>query len=426
MEVKKHTFLDKMGLPSQLIWGFVGLFLFVLGATIETSWFSSYLSSLGFSSSSVSLIFTAYGIFVMIAAWFTGIGTQVWGVRTMMWLGVIVFFVSSVPLVLIAIPMKSYWLVMGTYMLRGMAYPLFSYSFLVWINYRTDKEILARAASWFWIFFSLGMTIVGPMAASALIPVIGESGLLYTGFIFVGLGAFLALIVNRDKVVLPKSTNSPMKEFVEGITIMFERPRLGISVLVKAINDFGKFGFVIIMPLYLTQFGFSTSEWLTVWGSINIVNIFANYLFGYIGDKIGWRKTVVLFSGTLCGTGTLLLYFAPQVFGHSSIAIFIPLCMYAVGLSAFGPLSALIPNLAPDKKGAAISCLNLGSGLSNFLGPLVVSIFIGPFGNLGAMIAIAVSYYLASILATFLKTPEELESGGNMTEVSKNTEVIAE
>ena len=103
-----------------------------------------------------------------------------------------------------------------------------------------------------------------------------------------------------------------------------------------------------------------------------------------------------------------MLYFAPQVFGHSTIAIFIPLCIYAIGLSAFGPLSALIPNLAPDKKGAAISCLNLGSGLSNFLGPLVVSIFIGPFGNFGAMMAIAVCYFLASVLATFLKTPEEL------------------
>lgn len=412
METKvKDNFLDRIGIPHSLIWGFVGLFLFILGSTLEASWFSSYLSSLGFSSSSVGVVFTAYGVFVMISAWFTGVGTQIFGLKNIMWAGVAIFFASSIPLVLIALPAKSYILTLVLYMVRGMAYPLFAYAFLVWINFKTDKEILGRAVSWYWIFFGLGMTVVAPFLSSLLIPVIGEIKMLLLGFVFVALGAFLALIVNKDTIDLPKSTN-PLKDFTEGITIMFERPRLGISAIVKAINDFGKFGYIIVMPLYLQSFGFSTSEWLSIWGLTNIVNILSGYLFGYISDKIGWRQTVMYFGGTLCGIGTIFAYLNPKIFGHSALALFIPLAIYAVGLSAFGPLSALIPNLAPDKKGAAISVLNFGSGLSNFLAPLVVSIFIGPFGNGGAMAAIAVSYFLASFLTIFLKTPEELEERG--------------
>lgn len=423
---EKENFFDRIGLPSKLIWGFFGLFFFILGAVIENSWFSSYLSGMGFNASSVSLVFTIYGIVVALVSWFTGIGTQVWGIRKLMWLGAALYFIGSIPLILIAIPSKTYFLIILFYAIRALAYPLFAYSFLVWINYRVKKTVLARATSWFWIFFGCGMTIVGPYLSSALIPLTGQKTVLYVGMIFVLIGTFFSLVLNRDRVVLEKSNQSPMKDFSEGILIMFKRPRLGLSVIVKTINDIGKFGYVIIMPLYLSQFGFSTSEWLAVWGSINIVNIFANYLFGYIGDKLGWRKTVAYFAGTLCGIGTFGMYLMPKIFGHNIVLLFISLCLYAIGLSAFGPLSALIPNLAPDKKGAAISALNLGSGMSNFVGPLIVSIFIGPFGPAGALIAIGIFYILGSVLAIFLKTPEELagRSDRKFTDI-KNTTVIS-
>lgn len=414
---QKNTFFHNIGLPKKLLWAFLGLFLFILGAAIEQSWFSSYLSSLGISSTNVSLIFTVYGIAVAIVSWFTGIGTQSWGIRPLMWAGAIIYFIGTIPLIWIALPAKNYILILIFYTLRGFAYPLFAYSFLVWINYSVKKEVLGRASSWFWIFFGLGMTIVGPYVSSALLPVIGKSGILYLGMLFVLLGTLCALVMNRDHVSIPKSENSALKDFSDGFLIMFKRPRLGVSVIVKAINDVGKFGFVIIMPIYLIDYGFSTSEWLAVWGSINVVNIFFNYVFGYIGDKIGWRKTVTYFSGTLCGLGTLGMLLAPRIFGHNIVALFLSLCLYAIGLSAFGPLSALVPNLAPDRKGDAISALNLGSGLSNFVGPLIVSIFIGPFGSEGALIAIAVVYLLASVLAVFLKTPEELKGNKDIKRI---------
>jgi Major Facilitator Superfamily. len=138
-----------------------------------------------------------------------------------------------------------------------------------------------------------------------------------------------------------------------------------------------------------------------------VLNIFAGYFFGWLGDTIGWRKTVVFFSGTLCGTASLAVCYAPVLFGNSEVALFAALAIYAIGLGAFGPLSALIPALLPENKGAAISCLNLGSGLSNFAGPLIVTLCVDPLGVEGTLWVIAVLYFAASVLAIPLKVPQE-------------------
>ncbi|WP_353949044.1 MFS transporter [Sporolactobacillus sp. Y61] len=407
--MKKSSFiLEKMGLPPDLIWGYVGLMFFVLGAGLEQSWFAAYLSSQGLHASQISLLFTVFGISAAVSSWVTGISTQIWGIRNVMWTGLIIYLIASIPFLLIALPSRQYAWILVTYMLRGAAYPLFAYSFLVWVTYRSEKAILGRATSWFWTFFGMGFTIIGPWYSGWMIPQLGYLGVLWTGVGFTLIGAGFSLMVNRDQVKALRS-ESALAEFVDGFLINFQRPRLGIAIIVKTINDLGKFGFVILMPVYLIHYGFSTSEWLMIWGFTNIVSLIFNYIFGYISDKIGWRQTVVWFSGSLCGTATFLIYFVPQWFGHNSGMLFAALSLYAIGIGAFCPLSALIPSLAPDKKGAAVSALNLGSGLSNFAGPLVVSLCIGPFGVKGAMFAIASLYLLASVLTISLKTPEERE-----------------
>jgi hypothetical protein len=87
--------------------------------------------------------------------------------------------------------------------------------------------------------------------------------------------------------------------------------------------------------------------------------------------------------------------------------LFLALALYAVGLGAFGPLSALIPSLLPHNKGAAISCLNLGSGLSNFVGPVIVTLCVAPLGIEGTLWVIAILYFAASLLSVPLTLPEE-------------------
>lgn len=84
------------------------------------------------------------------------------------------------------------------------------------------------------------------------------------------------------------------------------------------------------------------------------------------------------------------------------------MAIYGAGLAGYVPLTALIPMMAPDQKGAGVSVVNLGSGLSNFVGPLLVTLLVGLFGAAGVLYTIAALYFVSSILTTFLKTPDEL------------------
>lgn len=401
----------RLGLPRELCWGFIGVFLFITGATIEQSWLSSMLQQRGFSPFDISLLSSIFGLCVAAISWFSGIGAGVLGLRRLMWVATAVYFIGSVPFIFFALPQNNYPLMVATYALRGVAYPLFAYSFLVWINQCCEIRILGRAVSWFWIAFGVGMTIVGPWYSSLMIAKWGETNTLLSGFIFVLCGAFCALVLNRDRPDWQRG-QALGPALLEGITVLAREPKMRLAVVVKTINDIGKFSLVILMPVYLPRFGFSIAEWLTIWGLVNVINIFSSYLFGWLGDTIGWRNTVVWFSGTLCGVASLAVCYAPVLFGHSELALFLALSIYAIGLGAFGPLSALIPSLLPQNKGAAISCLNLGSGLSNFAGPFIVTLCVGPLGVEGTLWVIAILYFAASLLTIPLRLPDNPQSPG--------------
>ncbi|WP_445663482.1 MFS transporter [Enterobacter soli] len=396
----------RLGLPRELCWGFFGIFLFITGATIEQSWLASLLQHRGFDAVHISLLSSVFGLCVALVSWFSGIGAGVLGLRRLMWAATIIYFIGSIPFIGWALPQGNYPLMVASYALRGVAYPLFAYSFLVWVNQRCEPGILGRAVSWFWIAFGVGMTIVGPWYSGVMLPVIGETATLLSGFVFVVLGAFCALVLNRDRPQWQRDGRLGAA-LAEGLLVLVREPKMRLAVIVKTINDIGKFSLVILMPVYLPRFGFSIAQWLAIWGLVNVVNIFANYFFGWLGDTIGWRKTVVWFSGTLCGLAMLAVCYAPVWFGNSETALIMALVLYAIGLGAFGPLSALIPSLLPQNKGAAISCLNLGSGLSNFVGPLIVTLCVVPLGVEGTLWVIAILYFAASLLSVPLTLPEE-------------------
>lgn len=64
----------------------------------------------------------------------------------------------------------------------------------------------------------------------------------------------------------------------------------------------------------------------------------------------------------------------------------------------------------PDNKGAAMSILNLGAGLSTFLAPAIAGLLFKSLGAGGVLFIYAGFYLLSAILTPFLKTPEELLS----------------
>jgi putative hydrolase of the HAD superfamily len=112
-----------------------------------------------------------------------------------------------------------------------------------------------------------------------------------------------------------------------------------------------------------------------------------------------------------CTITTLLLYYVPVAHrGNFGLAVAVA-ALYGATLAGYVPLTAIMPLLAPENKGAAISMLNLGAGASALLGPAIVAVFIGPLGVEGVMWIFAGLYGISAFLALFLTLPEDVERG---------------
>ena len=86
-----------------------------------------------------------------------------------------------------------------------------------------------------------------------------------------------------------------LREFGRGITILRIRT-LEVAFVVRIINQLSLFGLVVFLPhVYTAYFGFTTSEWLRVWGLMYIITIFTNLFWGIMEIKlVGYAKLPVL------------------------------------------------------------------------------------------------------------------------------------
>jgi MFS family permease len=64
-------------------------------------------------------------------------------------------------------------LVLLSYFLRGFGYPLFAFSFLVWINSVVPSKRNGAAVGWFYVMFTGGLPTFGSLYAVILIPAFG-------------------------------------------------------------------------------------------------------------------------------------------------------------------------------------------------------------------------------------------------------------
>lgn len=399
---------DKLGMPKNLLWGFIGLTLFMVGDGVEQAWISMWLVEKGLTVTESSFLLTAYGVAVTLAAWLSGVLVQTLGPRKVMLWGVVAFFIGSLGFIGFGIPAMSLEIMLPFYAIRGIGYPLFAYSFLIWINYSSPLEKRATAVGWFWFTFSLGLSVIGPFFSSLALPLIGEVPVLWTGVAFVLAGAFMAILVNRDKVPAEEIHPFNLSELLTCITIL-QRPRIAVGLVVKSINGIAQYGLAVFLPLWLLQYGYSKTEWLHMWSAVFVVAIFANLFFGFFGDKFGWRNTIMWVGGVCYAIVLMLVWLVPQVAGHNFWLMAVVLCLCGVTMAGYVPLSALFPLLAPDNKGAAMSVLNLGAGLSAFLAPAIAGMFYQSLGAGGVLAIYAGLYILSAILTPFLKTPEEIE-----------------
>ncbi|MEU6992102.1 MFS transporter [Streptomyces sp. NPDC046465] len=393
----------RLGIPPALSWGYLGLLVFMTGVGIEAGYLSPYLESLGIPASGVAMVFTVYGVTGAVAAWFAGALSDLWGPRRVMWLGLAAFAVTHVFFLTVAIPSKAYPLLLLGYGLRGLAFPLFAYAFLVWIAAVAPQRQMGSAMGWFWSAFSAGLPTLGSLTAGLLIPHIGELGTLWAALGVVVAGGLLPLLLIRERTGsarLAPAGESPLAGLVGSLTILGRDRRVGAGAAVRMLNTASQFGFLVMLPTwFVKEIGLSNGQWLQLLALMFATNIVTNLLFGMVGDKVGWRTTVAWFGGVGCTLSTLVLYYVPSAVGPQYALCVLVAVLYGATLSGYVPLSALMTAIAPTHKGQAMAALNLGAGASTFVGPLVVSLFRGPLG-VGGVVWIFAGFHAVSALLT--------------------------
>lgn len=311
------TFYDKTGLPKSLAWGFIGVLIFMMGDGIEQTWLSRYIASQGLDH---EVLFTVYGISVALSAWFSGVIAETIGVRRTMLLGYLVYLVGMAGFAGIGMMGLNYPVLLVTYAIKGLGYPLFAYTFIVWIAYRVDKNRLSSAQGWFWFVFTGGLNVLGAYYGAYAMERIGVVPTLWSSLVFASVGAMLALWVNKcdDRNLFvgaerPNSGTSKFRELLSGLAIMKREPKVLVGGIVRVINTTSQFAFVVFMPLYLKDYGIGDTQWASIWGSIFLFNILFNLIFGIVGDHIGWGRTIVWFGGVGCAVSVLLFFYAPVI-----------------------------------------------------------------------------------------------------------------
>ncbi|GAB1334011.1 MFS transporter [Streptomyces sp. E-15] len=415
-ETGPRGLLDRAGIPRALAWGFLGVLIFMIGDGVESGFLSPYLLDQGVSKDRVALLFTVYGVTASVSAWFSGALSDLWGPRRVMLLGLGVWTTLQVVFLGLAVPTHHYALLVISYGLRGFGYPLFAYGFLVWVTAVTPRHRLGSAVGWFWFAFTGGLPTLGSLAASFTVPWLGAYRTLWFSLVLVVAGGLVALFLVRE----PRGRNRlappgerPVATLLGSLSILWREPRIGAGAVVRAVNTAAQFGFLVFLPVYFTDtLGFSLTEWLRLLSAMFATNIFFNLLFGLVGDRLGWQRTVAWFGGVGCAVTTLLLYYGASAAGENFPLAVLLVSLFGATLAGYVPLSALMPSLAPEHKGQAMSALNLGAGASTFVGPAVVALFLGPLGVQGVMWVFAALYLASAGLTLFLTLPGRTAASG--------------
>lgn len=323
-----------------------------------------------------------------------------------MFLGFVIWVVFDVGF-LLGLHDKNYALMLVMYGLRGFGYPLFAFSFIVWVTYRSQRSKLASAMGLFWFMFAGGIGFVGSYYPSFTLSIFGYMGTLWSAIAWILIGGVWGLLlVNDPPERTPRASKHAIREFTTGVTILWRQPRVTVGGIVRTINTAAWYGLVVIFPVFFTtSLHFTTSQWLQIWGDQSISNMVFNIIWGIVGDKIGWRNVIKWFGGLGCALTTLLYYYGPVALHHNFWMTVVIACLFGACVSAFVPLSALMPYLAPNERGAAMGVLNLGAGLSNFIGPVLVALFNQIFGLVGVVWAFAILYVISSFLTHFFLQP---------------------
>ena len=406
--------VDRLGIPRHLLWGFVGLLLFMIGDGVESGYIAPYMEAHGAGTASrAALIVSAYGIMVTLGSWLAGALSEVWGPRRVMVIGLIEWAVLEVLFLVVALPGKSYILMMLIYGLRGLGYPFFAYAFLVWVLGASPAHRLGSEVGWFYFAFTGGLPTLGSLLASGTEPVIGQYRTFWVSLAVVILGGLVSLVGLRGARGGGRQAPADVttgRSLVESVSIAFTKPRVGLGCIIRVINTAPQFGLFVFFPtVFAEDLGFGTAGWLRLVSVLGFSNVFANLFFGVLSDRIGWHRTLRWFGCFGCALSVLMFYFLPQYVGGAYWVSVLCAALYGCALAGFTPISVLMSMMVPRQKGSSIAVLNLGAGAATFVGPFIPALFLDLVGAGGVTIIFSALYVVAGLSVSQLKLSDEAQ-----------------
>jgi polyol permease family len=410
------TGIERIGVPRALRWGYLAVLIFMIGDGVESNYLEPYLTGWGFSAHSAGLVISVYGAFVALGSWFSGALSNLWGPRRVMRLGAAIWLVFEILFLAVALPSGNHALVYVCYGLRGVAYPLFAYAFLLWIQLTARKELRGSAAGWFWFAYSAGLPTIGSAVAAVSIPLIGSYSTFWLSLGVVAIGALIGSFAVREARGLRPAVDtsapghSAREEMLRGISVLRRHPRTGLAALVRMINTTPYFGFFVFLPSFFTgRIGISTSQYLALVTVMGIIGILADPVFGRLSDRFGWRNTIGWAGGIGCAAGVLILYWLPQLAPGNYPLALAATVVYGIMLAGYIPLSALLPSLVPEEdKGNAMGIYSLAAGVSTFIGPLTYAVCDPLVGHTGVVLIYAAMYVVGAVITwKYLRVEED-------------------
>jgi polyol permease family len=408
--------LSRLGIPPALVWGYIAVLLFMIGDGVESNFIAPYLSRNGFTLDIATTVIAFYGVTVTIGSWLAGALSTLIGPRNVMILGGVIWIVFEILFLAVALPSQSVIALMLTYGPRGIAYPMFAYAFLVWIQAAAPAGMRGSATGWFWLSFTGGLPTLGSLVAIFSIGLMDEYATLWLSLAIVAVGMLVMLVALKERTgyapLLDKAHRhqSPGRTLMGGIDILWREPRIAAAAVVRIINTTPYFGFFIFLPGFFTErIGFSQTEYLSLITIMGLVGMSFNPVVGKMSDIIGWRKVLTLFGGLGSAISMLLMYFVPLWSGGSFVLSVIFACLYGITLCGYVPAAALFSTLCqPKDRGNAMAIYCFAAGMSTFFGPALYGIFNGLFNTEGVIWGYAALYVISAVISwLFLLSPQD-------------------
>lgn len=408
------TFFERFGIPRMLLLGFLAVAIFMTGDGFELTFLTKFMVDQGFGETQASLLITVYGLFAALGGWCAGVLAEMFGAKRIMmfgacwWIGIHLLFLG------VAIPSGIYPLILCSYALRGIGYPLFIYSFVVLMAQHIPPARLASATGFFWTCFSLGIGVFGAYLPSFIMPKVGEYPTFWYALPFSIIGAIICFFfVPRNKVVKAEglTRKEQFAELAEGASILVTNPKILICAVIRIVNNLLLYGFPVIMPLYLCRPNaengghpfFETTQWMQIWGFVFVVTLVFNTFWGWFMDRFGWVWPMRWFGCAVLAVGSVAFYYVPQWFGANVMMMIVAAIIVGIGTCAFSSLPTIMTLYANGKQGAALSAYNLAAGLTTFAGPGIATLLMERTGYVGVCWTYAGLYVLAFVLTLFIR-----------------------